>query len=161
VLRLVTRAPSTPADRRQIDPLDDVDVTLPEPSVAVIADEAGLRRRLLAALDFDRLPLSAQGEQPSDVLPEAANRPRTVAVLTAPRSDTVAEALAQLRRDLPDAPIVLVVQRVECATLRRALRAGAAAAVPETHVESALALAVRAAAAGLMVAPQALREELA
>src|SRR4051794_21677855 len=40
-------------------PLEDIDLLEPEPSVAVVADSAVLRRRIVAALDFDRLPVAA------------------------------------------------------------------------------------------------------
>ena len=137
-------------------PLQDVDVVEPEPSVAVIAASRLLRRRIEAALDFDRLPIVARAETPAGI---AADQPATVAVL-APRDSDALPELQAVRRELPDARPVLVLEHVLGGSLRRALRAGAAAAVEAAQVETGLALAVRAAAAGLVVVPEAMRERL-
>ncbi len=139
-------------------PLQDVDLVEPEPSVAVIAGPPLLRRRIEAALDFDRLPVIAQAETPAEI--DAAGQPPTVAVLAVEDADAALPHLQAVRRELPDARTVLVLERVSGGPLRRALRAGAGAAVEATHVETGLALAVRAASAGLVVVPEAMRERL-
>ena len=140
--------------------LSDVDVTEPEPSVLVIASPALLRRRILAALDFDRLPVIAGGEDIDDVAGEAAARPPAVVVVAGADGDALAGALGEARRMLPAARVVMVLERMRGAPLRRALRAGATAAITAAQVETGLALAVRAAAAGLVVVPDAMRDRL-
>jgi two-component system, NarL family, response regulator DesR len=139
-------------------PIQDVDVLEPEPSVAVVATAPLLRRRILAALDFDRLPVAAHGEEPAAILAEADRHPPSVAVVAGGDCDAVLASLRELRRDLPGARVVVVPERIDCGPLHRALRAGAAAAIPASQVEIGLALAVRAASAGLVVIPEAMRE---
>jgi two-component system, NarL family, response regulator DesR len=140
-------------------PLQDVDIVEPEPSVAVIAGSPLLRRRIEAALDFDRLPVVAQAETPAAI--DSAGQPPTVAVLAVDDADAALSHLQELRRELPDARTVLVLEHVRGGPLRRALRAGAGAAVEANQVETGLALAVRAASAGLVVVPEAMRDRLA
>jgi two-component system, NarL family, response regulator DesR len=139
-------------------PLQDVDLVEPEPSVAVVAGSPLLRRRIGAVLDFDRLPVVAQAETPAEI--DTGGRPTTVAVLAAEDADAALSRLQTVRRELPDARAVLVLERVRRGPLRRALRAGASAAVEATQVETGLALAVRAASAGLVVVPEAMRDRL-
>jgi two-component system, NarL family, response regulator DesR len=139
-------------------PLQDVDIIEPEPSVAVIAGSPLLRRRIEAALDFDRLPVVAQAETPAAI--DSAGQPPTVAVLAVDDADAALPHLQELRRELPDARAVLVLELVRGGPLRRALRAGAGAAVDANQVETGLALAVRAASAGLVVVPEAMRDRL-
>jgi two-component system response regulator DesR len=141
-------------------PLEDVDLVEPEPSVVVVAAPSLLRRRIIAALDFDRLPVIAHGEAPAATVADAAGRPTTIAVLAALDGDVLLPSLQELRRELPGARAVLVLERMRGGPLRRALRAGAAGAVEVSQVETGLALAVRAAAAGLVVVPEAMRERL-
>jgi two-component system, NarL family, response regulator DesR len=142
-------------------PLADIDLLEPEPSVAVIAAAPLLRRRIAAALDFDRLPLVAEAQRPCELLDGAARERRpTVAVLACDDPDDVLAALHDVRRELPAARPVIVTERLDGGDLRRALRAGAAAAVPADRVETALALAVRAASQGLVVVPEAMRDRL-
>lgn len=140
--------------------LEDVDRVEPEPSVAVIAAPAVLRRRIMAALDFDRLPVIAQGEAPAAVVADVAGRPATIAVLAVLDGDVLLPRLQELHRELPGARTVLVLERTRGGSLRCALRAGAVAAVEASQVETGLALAVRGAAAGLVVVPEAMRERL-
>jgi two-component system, NarL family, response regulator DesR len=139
-------------------PLQDIDLVEPEPSVAVIAGSPLLRRRIEAALDFDRLPVVAQAETPAEI--DAGGAPPTVAVLAVEDADAALPQLQAVRRDMPDARSVLVLERVRGGPMRRALRAGADAAVDAAQVETGLALAVRAASAGLVVVPEAMRERL-
>jgi two-component system, NarL family, response regulator DesR len=140
-------------------PLQDVDLVEPEPSVAVIAGPPLLRRRIAAALDFDRLPVIAQAETAAEIAADGGVPP-SVAVLAVESADAALPHLQAVRRELPDARTVLVLERVRGGPLRRALRAGAGAAVEATQVETVLALAVRAASAGLVVVPEAMRERL-
>jgi two-component system, NarL family, response regulator DesR len=141
-------------------PLGDIDVTEPEPSVVVVAPPTLLRRRIVAALDFDRLPISAYGEAVDAVVADASAPPPAVSVVAGTDGDAVRTPLHDVRRELPDTRIVLVLEHMRGGPLRRALRAGAVAAVTATQVETALALAVRAASAGLVVVPEAMRERL-
>jgi two-component system response regulator DesR len=141
-------------------PLEDVDLIEPEPSVAVIAGAALLRRRIVAALDFDRLPVIAEVESPAAIAAEVAGRPASVAVLAVVDEDELLPRLEELQHELPGARTVLVLERMRGGPLRRALRAGTAAAVEAAQVETGLALAVRGASAGLVVVPEAMRERL-
>jgi two-component system response regulator DesR len=142
-------------------PLEDVDLLGPEPSVAVLAPSAILRRRIVAALDFDRLPVVAVGDRAAGAGSEAGDEPRPgAAVLALDDADAAVAALHEVRRRWPDARPVLVIEHLRGGPLRRALRAGAAAAVAATQIETGLALAVRAACAGLVVVPEAMRDRL-
>jgi two-component system response regulator DesR len=156
----LTAARTTSAAQTLEGPVGDVDVTEPEPSVLVIASPALLRRRILAALDFDRLPLIAGGDDVEAVLGEASGRRPGVVVVAGSDGDTLAGRLAEVRRELPAARVVMVFERMQGGPLRRALRAGAGAAIAAAQVETGLALAVRAAAAGLVVVPDAMRDRL-
>ena len=140
-------------------PLQDVDLVEPEPSVAVIAESPLLRRRIEAALDFDRLPVAVRAETPAGIVADGGAPAPTVAVIATEGSDALTH-LQDVRRELPDAHTVLVLERLRGGPLRRALRAGANAAVEASQVETGLALAVRAACAGLVVVPEAMRERL-
>jgi DNA-binding NarL/FixJ family response regulator len=126
------------------EPLDDARLLEPDPSVAVAAEPPLLRRRILAALDFDRLPVIGADDAPS------------VFVVAAEHEAAVQEA----RQALPEARVVVVLEHLRGGPLRRALRAGAMAAVDAAQIETTLALAVRGAAAGLVVVPEAMRERL-
>jgi two-component system, NarL family, response regulator DesR len=140
--------------------IGEIDLMEPEPSVLVVASPALLRRRVIAALDFDRLPLIAAGEDIDDVVGEASTRPPAVVVVAGTDGDALVSLLTDARRELPEARVVLVFENMHGGPLRRALRAGAAAAVTAAHVETGLALAVRAVAAGLIVVPDTMRDRL-
>jgi two-component system, NarL family, response regulator DesR len=141
-------------------PIGDIDLTEPEPTVLVIASPALLRRRIVAALDFDRLPVIAGAEDIDDVAAEASERPPAVVVVAGADGDALSGLLGEVRRELPAARVVMVFERLQGGPLRRALRAGAAAAIAAAQVETGLALAVRAASAGLVVVPDAMRDRL-
>jgi two-component system response regulator DesR len=141
-------------------PLADVDLVEPEPSVAVAAAAPLLRRRIAAALDFDRLPLTARAERSRDLFDLARENPPTVAVLAGADPEALLGALDDVRHEWPAVRVVLVADGLDGGRLRRALRAGAAAAVPADGIETTLALAVRAASAGLVVVPDSLRDRL-
>jgi two-component system, NarL family, response regulator DesR len=150
---------SAPMPSVDLGPLADVDLLAPDPSVAIVAAPAALRRRIAAALDFDRLPLLAEAAEPGAVLAATHDQPPTVAVLAGADPDALLPALGDVQRALRNARVVIVAERLSGGATRRALRAGAVAAVPAESVESALALAVRAASAGLVVVPEAISEE--
>jgi two-component system response regulator DesR len=142
-------------------PLEDVDLLGAEPSVAVIAPSAILRRRIVAALDFDRLPVVAVGDRAAGIGSAAGEAPGPgAAVLALDDADAAVSALHKVRRRWPDARPVLALEHLRGGPLRRALRAGAAAAVAATQIETGLALAVRAACAGLVVVPESMRDRL-
>lgn len=83
-----------------------------------------------------------------------------VVVVAGADGDALLAPVHEVRRELPDARPVLVLERIDGGPLRRVLRAGAVAAVAAAQVETGLALAVRAASAGLVVVPEAMRERL-
>ncbi len=145
----------------QTGPLEDVDLLDPEPSVAIVADAAIVRRRIMAALDFDRLPVVSLGDRAGGIGTDPGQPAPVAAVLAADDADTAVPALNEMRRRWPDARPVLVLEHVRGGPLRRALRAGAAAAVAATQIETGLALAVRAACAGLVIVPESMRDRLA
>jgi DNA-binding NarL/FixJ family response regulator len=138
-------------------PLEDVDVLRPEPTVAVVADSGILRRRIGAAFDFDRLPVTGVEGHVDDIGDEPAP---VAAVLAVDDADAALASLHAARRRWPDARLVLVLERLRGGPLRRALRAGAAGAVTADQIEIGLALAVRAACAGLVVVPESMRNRL-
>jgi DNA-binding NarL/FixJ family response regulator len=140
--------------------MPEIDITEPEPSVLVIAAPAPLRRRIVAALDFDRLPVTATGEDVDDVVGAPTARRAAVIVAAGADGDALIGLLGELRRKLPEARIVLVFERMWRGQMRRALRAGATAAVTIGQIEIGLALAVRAVALGLVVVPGGTRERL-
>jgi two-component system, NarL family, response regulator DesR len=139
-------------------PLGDGDVVEPEPLVVVVAEPSLLQRRIMAALDFDRLRVVADDE--SSIATDPAVAPPIVAVVAARNGDSAMPGLQEVRRRLPHARVVLVLEGIQGGPLRRALRGGATAAVEASGVETGLALAVRAASAGLVVVPEAMRERL-
>jgi two-component system response regulator DesR len=152
-----TNAPAAPA----LDGLfEAVDLVEPEPSVVVIAAPDLLRRRIVAALDYDRLPVIAHAEAPAAVVAQALPQRPMVVVVAGADGDALLAPVHEVRRELPDARPVLVLERIDGGPLRRVLRAGAVAAVAAAQVETGLALAVRAASAGLVVVPEAMRERL-
>jgi two-component system, NarL family, response regulator DesR len=141
-------------------PLEDIDVLEPEPTVAVIADSAILRRRIVAAFDFDRLPVTGVGGHLDGIGADAGAPAPVAAVLAVDDDDAAVSALRAVRRRWPAARPVLVLERLRGGPLRRALRAGAAAVVEATDIETGLALAVRVACAGLVVVPESMRDRL-
>jgi two-component system, NarL family, response regulator DesR len=141
-------------------PLEDVDVLQPEPTVAVVADSCILRRRIVAAFDFDRLPVTGVEGHVDDLGDEAGEPAPVAAVLAVDDADAALASLHAARRRWPDARLVLVLERLRGGPLRRALRAGAAGAVTADQIEIGLALAVRAACAGLVVVPESMRNRL-
>jgi two-component system response regulator DesR len=152
-----TNAPAAPA----LDGLfEAVDLVEPEPSVVVIAAPDLLRRRIVAALDYDRLPVIAHAEAPAAVVAQALPQRPMVVVVAGADGDALLAPVHEVRRELPDARPVLVLERIDGGPLRRVLRAGAVASVAAAQVETGLALAVRAASAGLVVVPEAMRERL-
>lgn len=130
-----------------------------EPSVGVLAGDALVRRRVLAALDYDRLPIAGQADTLESFLAAADRGSLRVAVVAAARAET-AVAMADAVRDRLSAAIVLVIPGDDRRGMRRALRAGVEAIVPEAHIEVALALTVRVVGAGLSVVPQSLRRQI-
>jgi two-component system response regulator DesR len=141
-------------------PFEDVDLLEPEPTVAVIAGSAIVRRRIVAAFDFDRLPVTGVGDSLGGIGTDAGAPAPVAAVLAVDDADAAVSALQAVRRQWPDARPVLVLERLRGGPLRRALRAGAAAAVAADQIETGLALAVRAACAGLVVVPESMRDRL-
>jgi DNA-binding NarL/FixJ family response regulator len=129
-----------------------------DPLVLVIGEPSLLQRRILAALDFDRLRVVRPCACP--IAADPADAPPIVAVVGADDDEDALVRLEDVRRDLPRARVVLVLERIQGALLRRALRGGATAAIPASGVETGLALAVRGAAAGLVIVPEGLRDPL-
>jgi DNA-binding NarL/FixJ family response regulator len=129
-----------------------------DPLVVVVAEPSLLRRRILAALDFDRLRVVTRSACP--VAAASADAPPIVAVVAVGGGEGALMRLEDVRRRLPRARVVLVLERIQGEFLRRALRSGAAAAIAASGVETGLALAVRAAAAGLVIVPEGRRDRL-
>jgi DNA-binding NarL/FixJ family response regulator len=111
-----------------------------------VAAAGSLRQRIVRALSLDAIAVARGGTR-------AAAGIQVVAVdLSAP--------VGRLRKALggcADARVVAVSLDCGPLGLRRAVRAGATSVVLEDELESALAPAVRAAAAGLSAVPAALR----
>jgi DNA-binding NarL/FixJ family response regulator len=129
-----------------------------DPLVVVVAEPSLLRRRILAALDFDRLRVVTRDACP--VASDSGGAPLLVAVIATGDGEGALVRLEDVRRRLPRARMVLVLERIQGRLLRRALRSGAAAAIAASGVETGLALAVRAAAAGLVIVPEGLHDRL-
>jgi two-component system response regulator DesR len=142
------------------EPFDDFDVIEPEPSVALIAAPTVLCRRILAALDYDRLPVLAHAET-SDALLDGltGGKPRVV-VVAGLADESLLDVVEATSDHLPESRVVFVTEHLVGGPLRRALRVGARGAVPAAQIETGLALAVRAASAGMVVVPEAMRERL-
>jgi len=125
-----------------------------EPSIAIAASDTVTQRRIAAALT-DGGCLAATDS--------AAPRPRGagVVVLAADLSDPDAAATVKVAcESAPDAALVVVTPPGRDWEIRRALRAGAQAIVFDAELERALPAAVRAAAAGLVAVPRALRHQV-
>jgi two-component system response regulator DesR len=144
----------------QSEPLEDLDIIEPEPSVAVVAAPTLLCRRILAALDYDRLPVLAHAENSDAMLDLLVGRKPRVVVVAGGSEDPLLEAIEAASHSLPEARVVFVTEHLLGGPLRRALRAGARGAVAAEQIETGLALAVRAASAGMVVVPEAMRERL-
>jgi two-component system response regulator DesR len=147
-------------DLSQTEPDEDLDIIEPDPSVAVIAAPTLLRRRILAALDYDRLPVLGHAESSDALLDELTGRTPRVVVVAGLAEDPLLEAIEGTAHSLPESRVVFVTEHLLGGPLRRALRAGARGAVPAAQIETGLALAVRAASAGMVVVPEAMRERL-
>jgi DNA-binding NarL/FixJ family response regulator len=125
-----------------------------EPSIAIAASDTVTQRRIIAALT-DGGCLAAPDS--------AAPRPRGagVVVLAADLSDPdAAAAVKATRESAPDAALVVVTPPGRDWEIRRALRAGAQGIVFDAQLERTLPAAVRAAAAGLVAVPRALRHQI-
>jgi two-component system, NarL family, response regulator DesR len=144
----------------QSEPLDDLDIIEPEPSVALIAAPTLLCRRILVALDYDRLPVLAHAESSDALLDTLSGRTPRVVVVAAPSDEPLLDAIEASSHNLPESRVVFVAEHLVGGPLRRALRVGARGAVPAAQIETSLALAVRAASAGMVVVPEAMRERL-
>ncbi|HEY7622353.1 MAG TPA: response regulator transcription factor [Solirubrobacteraceae bacterium] len=152
--------PTTVPDPFLNDLFGDLDIIEPEPSVALIAAPTLLCRRILAALDYDRLPVIAHAET-CDALLDGLTRcnPRVV-VVAGLSEEPLLEAIEAASHSLPESRVVFVTEHLLGSPLRRALRIGACGAVAAPQIETGLALAVRAASAGMVVVPEAMRERL-
>jgi len=117
-------------------------VEQPELLVGVEADGA-LLMRIVAALEADRM----------SVVDNGASASAEIRVVSVDLSKSV--SLPRLRADLTRGRGRTVAVSPQCGALglRRAVRAGAQSVVLEPELEEALALAVRAVAAGLSVMP--------
>jgi DNA-binding NarL/FixJ family response regulator len=131
-----------------------------DPSVGIVARDPVVRRRLLAALDYDRLPLAGQGETIDALLADAERRWPHVVVVAEEGPGAAVEAAGAVKERLSASAVVAVVGD-DRRGMRRTLRAGVEAIVPVWAIETALAVTVRAVAAGLSVVPQALRRQIA
>jgi DNA-binding NarL/FixJ family response regulator len=124
-----------------------------EPTIAIAASDTVTQRRIAAALIDGGLAAADS----------AAPRPREagVVVLAADLSDPDAAAAVRLTcESAPTAAVVVVTPPGRDWEIRRALRAGARAIVFDGQLDTTLPPAVRAAAAGLVAVPRALRHQV-
>jgi DNA-binding NarL/FixJ family response regulator len=143
------------------DDFDALDLAAPdapelwnsEPSVAVLAPEPVLRRRIAAVLDYDRLTVAAEGADAARVLATAVARRARALVVAVPGVDAAVDALYDARDAGFEGHVVAVAPRGGARAVRAALREGVDAVVWDEQTEAALALAVRGAGVGLSVIP--------
>jgi hypothetical protein len=126
----------------------------PEPSVAVVASCPQLRRRIVAALDYDRLPLAAQVDREERLLSAAPARGAGALVIAAASLHEALDVSRRVRDAGLDGYIVAILPEAAAGAAGRALRAGIDGVVTERQIEAALALAVRGTCAGLVVLPR-------
>ncbi len=127
----------------------------PDLAIALVAP-AERQDRLIAALASGGLGAVTCAETAEDL--EAAGGAHAVAVLDADvRTLRSAALLRRLRERCAVRHVVLVRAAADGHAVRRALEAGVEGMVGETDVEAALAVTVRAVAAGQVVVPNALR----
>ena len=133
-----------------VTPEPAVDSTL-EPSIAIAASDTVTQRRIAAAL-LDG------GLAPADQVPAAEPH---VMVLAADLGEADAATAVRLAcESAPTTAVVVVTPPGRDWEVRRALRAGAQGIVFDGQLERTLPAAVRAAAAGLVAVPHALRKQV-
>ena len=128
--------------------------TGPEPAIAIAANDTVTQRRIAAALLEGGL---APVERPGG----AERAAITVLVLAADLAEPdAAMAVRMACESAPQAAVIVVTPPGRDWEVRRALRAGATGIVFDGQLERTLPAAVRAAAAGLVAVPHALRNQV-
>lgn len=117
------------------------------PHIAVLAD--GLTARRIEGA----LPPSAQHSRVDDVDGLVETAPDVVVAVLPSGLTERDRTIRSLRRDLPDAAIVLVCSRDARRDIRRALEAGADGVTLDTQIESALTPTINAVLAGQVAVP--------
>lgn len=126
-------------------------------SVVVIAAGAEDRRRVGAALAEQALAPTAMAASPEDLVEVDVDASTVVVFVCDVDAPREIASLRRLERDSRQPAIVVISPRATGTGVRRALDAGADGLVFESDLESALATAVRAVAAGQSVVPRKLR----
>lgn len=127
-------------------------------SVAIVAP-ASVASRLVRSLEADGLDVSARMSSPNRL--SAAGQPGAIVVqATERRSDLVAR-IRTIRRQCPDARLVLVTPTVTLRELRELVGEGVDAFVLDRDAERCLGLAVRSASEGQLSFPRSLGVSLA
>lgn len=126
-------------------------------TVAVAADDQVTLRRMAAALAADGLPARQELGSIEKLGADGAPLP-AVAVFACDVSKAARmTALRRVRKRLGDTGLVVVSPQATGPAVRRAVEAGADGFLSEAELETALAVTVRAVAAGLTVVPRELR----
>jgi DNA-binding NarL/FixJ family response regulator len=133
---------------------------LPQPgarlTVAIAADDQVTLRRMAAALAADRMHAREELGSIETLGADGAPLP-TVAVFSCDVSKaTRMTTLRRIRKRLPDTGLVVVSPQATGPAVRRAVEVGADGFLSEAELETALAVTVRAVAAGLTVVPREL-----
>ena len=142
------------------EPVDSAALWNSEPTVAVLAAEPVLRRRIVAVLDYDRLTVTAEGADRARLVAAALQTRARALVVAVRRVDDAVDALYDARDAGFEGHVVAVASDRGVRAVRAALREGVDAVIWEDQTELALPLAVRGAGIGLAVVPRDAGERL-
>jgi DNA-binding NarL/FixJ family response regulator len=127
---------------------------------ACVADEA-TRKQACEALVASGWEILARGESVDELLRDLDGSAPACAVLAARRPDRgAAAAVAELRAELKDVPLVLLCERASAGDVRRALKFGADGVVLVERIKSALAAVVSVVVSGQISVPMSNRGEV-
>jgi DNA-binding NarL/FixJ family response regulator len=130
--------------------------------VAVASSDSLRRRRLVGALEAERLSVCFQADSPEALCNLATELVGTVVVIAADVSEPATVAgMRRIRALAPDTPIVIVSASSHGTGVRRALNAGADGFVLEARLEETLTCTVRAVLQHQVCAPRELRRWIA
>jgi DNA-binding NarL/FixJ family response regulator len=129
-------------------------------TVAVMAADEVVRRRVVTALEADGQLISAQSAS-ADELPAELEDPQTDVVVLACRSSAEerAAAIRDARERLPEAHVV-VIATADSNGVHKAFEAGAAGFLFESNLEATVSPTVRAVCAGQVVVPPVMRSSV-
>jgi DNA-binding NarL/FixJ family response regulator len=127
-------------------------------SVVVVADDVITARRIAGAISRDGIFVMARGEIEDESLAACEDlHPDAVVFACDLAASARMTALRRVRKRMPKVGIVVVGVAGTSVHVREAINAGADAFLPDSSVEEALALVVRAVAAGQLSVPRDLR----